>query len=78
VVEPVSERQVIRSAAWKADWHVLDLSRTAGGGWDYTLCRLMLRGAEQVPMGVPGKGFQPSCPLCIAEFRKEVQAGPSS
>jgi hypothetical protein len=73
VVEGPVKRLLVRSGAWKADWHVLDLHRTAGGDWSYTICRLMLRPVEQADEE-PSKGRVVGCPLCIAELQKEAQA----
>jgi hypothetical protein len=67
----MSDRFVIRSGAWKADWHALDLTRQAGGEWSYTLCRLMLKGVEQAPMDTTAA----TCPLCVALLRQSEAPG---
>lgn len=71
VVAPV-KRQLIRSGAWNADWHVLDLRREAGGDWSYTICGLMLRAIEQVDED-SGKRREAECPLCIAELQEPAR-----
>jgi hypothetical protein len=67
------KRDLVRSGAWKADWHVLDLHREAGGDWSYTICRLMLRPVEQADDDLTSDVVV-TCPLCIAELQKEAQA----